>query len=231
MRSRPPSRPGDLPLRHRRRAAAPTRTSRPAPAPTHDLPVDADGRLRHPLYDDLHPHNDCPSSQGRSLPITAFVEAARNPWPALGTLLVRDGVITAEQLEFALAAKRRSPQIRLGEILVEHGYCNQEQIAIVLAEQHELQYVHVTLESLDMEAATLLSENLARRYCAIPIRLRGRRLGARRGRRSVERRLLRRAAPRARRTGQGRRLHEGCDRDRHRPSARGSDRRVLRRVR
>ena len=98
------------------------------------------------------------------------MEAARNPWPALGTLLVRDGVITAEQLEFALAAKRRTPQVRLGEILVEHGYCSQEQVAIVLAEQHELQYLHVTLESLDMEAASLLSENLARRYCAIPLR-------------------------------------------------------------
>ena len=98
------------------------------------------------------------------------MEAARNPWPALGTLLVRDGVISAEQLEFALAVKRRSPQVRLGEILVEHGYCSQEQIAIVLAEQHELPYVSVTLESLDMEAASLLSENLARRYCAIPLR-------------------------------------------------------------
>ncbi len=104
------------------------------------------------------------------MPITAFVEAARNPWPALGTLLVRDGVITAEQLEFALAVKRRSPQVRLGEILVEHGYCSPEQVAIVLAEQHDLQYLHVTLESLDVEASTLLSENLARRYCAIPVR-------------------------------------------------------------
>ena len=98
------------------------------------------------------------------------MEAARNPWPALGTLLVRDGVITAEQLEFALAAKRRSPELRLGEILVEHGYCTKAQVAIVLAEQHELEYVHVTLESIDLEAASLLSENLARRYCAIPVR-------------------------------------------------------------
>jgi type IV pilus assembly protein PilB len=98
------------------------------------------------------------------------VEAARNPWPALGTLLVRDGVITAEQLEFALAAKRRSPELRLGEILVEHGYCTQAQVAVVLAEQHELEFVHVTADSVDPEAASLLPENLASRYCAIPLR-------------------------------------------------------------
>ncbi len=98
------------------------------------------------------------------------MEAARNPWPALGTLLVRDGVITAEQLEFALVAKRRSPQLRLGEILVEHGYCTPTEIATVLAEQHELPYVTVSLETIDLEAASLLPENLARRYCAIPLR-------------------------------------------------------------
>jgi type IV pilus assembly protein PilB len=98
------------------------------------------------------------------------VEAARNPWPALGTLLVRDGVISAEQLEFALAAKRRSPELRLGEILVEHGYCTPTEIATVLAEQHELPYLTVTLDTIDLEAASLLPEALARRYCAVPVR-------------------------------------------------------------
>ena len=100
----------------------------------------------------------------------AYVEAARNPWPALGTLLVRDGVITAEQLEFALAAKRRSPERRLGEIFVEHGYCTQAEIAVVLAEQHELEYIAITPSTIESEAAALLPLDLARRYCAIPVR-------------------------------------------------------------
>ena len=52
---------------------------------------------------------------------TSHVEAARNPWPALGTLLIRDGVITPEQLEEALAEKRATPEKRLGEILIDLG--------------------------------------------------------------------------------------------------------------
>jgi type IV pilus assembly protein PilB len=98
------------------------------------------------------------------------VEAARNPWPALGTLLVRDGVITAEQLEFALAAKRRSPERRLGEILVDHEYCTQAEIAVVLAEQHELEYVSLASVPVESDAAALLPLELARRYTAIPVR-------------------------------------------------------------
>jgi type IV pilus assembly protein PilB len=99
------------------------------------------------------------------------MEAARNPWPALGALLVRDGAITREQLEHALRAKTASPTQRLGEILVEQGLCTRAQIARVLAEQHELEYVELDDGSIEVEAATLLPENLARRYLALPVRL------------------------------------------------------------
>jgi type IV pilus assembly protein PilB len=98
------------------------------------------------------------------------VEAARHPWPALGTLLVRDGVISAEQLERALARKRATPGSRLGEILVEEGSCTRAQIARVLAEQHELEYVELGDSTIEPEAAGLLSEALARRYLALPVR-------------------------------------------------------------
>jgi type IV pilus assembly protein PilB len=98
------------------------------------------------------------------------VEAARNPWPALGTLLVRDGAITPEQLEEALAAKRVDPAKRLGEILVETGAASRAQVARVLAEQHELEFVELDFSSIEVDAALLLPENLARRYVALPIR-------------------------------------------------------------
>ncbi|MDH5333871.1 MAG: ATPase, T2SS/T4P/T4SS family, partial [Thermoleophilia bacterium] len=96
--------------------------------------------------------------------------AAQNPWPALGTLLVRDGAITPEQLEAALEEKRRLPAKRLGEILVEAGYTTQEAVSRVLAEQHELDYLDLPPDLLELEAAGLLPENLARRYHAIPVR-------------------------------------------------------------
>jgi len=105
-----------------------------------------------------------------SLADTGAVEAAQNPWPALGTLLVRDGAITPEQLEAALEEKRRLPAKRLGEILVEAGYTTQEAVSRVLAEQHELDYLDLPPDLLELEAAGLLPENLARRYHAIPVR-------------------------------------------------------------
>jgi type IV pilus assembly protein PilB len=98
------------------------------------------------------------------------VEAARNPWPALGTLLVRDGALTADQLEEALGIKLRTPDKRLGEIIVEQGFASQDAVARVLAEQHELEFVTLTPDIVEHEAAILLPENLARRYRAIPVR-------------------------------------------------------------
>jgi type IV pilus assembly protein PilB len=98
------------------------------------------------------------------------VEAARHAWPALGPLLVRDGVISPEQLERALAKKRTTPEMRLGEILVEQGTCTRAQIARVLAEQHDLEYVELDDSMIEPEAASLLSEALARRYLALPVR-------------------------------------------------------------
>jgi type IV pilus assembly protein PilB len=99
------------------------------------------------------------------------MEAARTPWPALGALLVRDGAITPEQLENALAEKRTTPERRLGEIIVEQGYASRAQVAHVLAEQHELPYIELDETSIEPDAAGLLPENLARRYQALPVRL------------------------------------------------------------
>ena len=100
----------------------------------------------------------------------ADVEAARSQWPALGTLLVRDGSIAPEQLERALEEKRANPKRRLGEILVEQGATTRAQIARILAEQHELDYIELEEGVIEADAAGLLPENLARRYNAVPVR-------------------------------------------------------------
>jgi len=104
------------------------------------------------------------------------MEAARNPrnqWPALGTLLVRDGAVTAEQLELALQKQRVKPDRRLGEILLEEGFVTPLAISRVLAEQHELEFVELDLESIEIAAALKLPEVLARKYLALPIRFVG----------------------------------------------------------
>ena len=96
------------------------------------------------------------------------MEAAPHPWPALGALLLRDGALTVQQLEEALREKETSNK-RLGVILVDRGFVTPTQVSRVLAEQHELPFVDLVREPVDPGAAGLLSEELARRYGAIPV--------------------------------------------------------------
>ena len=95
-----------------------------------------------------------------------LADASRLP---LGTLLVRDGLITAEQLELALAEKERTGH-RLGEIVLSHGWVVAATLARLLAEQHHLEYVDLPHTAIDPAAAGLLPEKLARRYEALPVR-------------------------------------------------------------
>jgi type IV pilus assembly protein PilB len=96
------------------------------------------------------------------------MEAAHHSWPALGDMFVRDGLIEKDEVEAALAEQRASG-LRLGEILVERGLVTRTQVARILAEQHELPFIELAESDLEIDAATLLPEDLARRYCALPI--------------------------------------------------------------
>jgi type IV pilus assembly protein PilB len=87
----------------------------------------------------------------------------------LGTLLVRDGLLTTEQLELALAEKEQTGR-RIGEIVLAHSWVHAGNLARLLAEQHDLEYLDLTTTAVDPAAATLLPEKLARRYAALPIR-------------------------------------------------------------
>jgi type IV pilus assembly protein PilB len=96
------------------------------------------------------------------------MEAAHHPWPALGALLMREGLVEKDVLEAALAEQRASG-LRLGEILVEQGAVTRTQVARVLAEQHELPFIELAESDMEIAAATRLPEDLARRYCALPV--------------------------------------------------------------
>jgi type IV pilus assembly protein PilB len=96
------------------------------------------------------------------------MEAAHHPWPALGALFLREGLVEEDALEAALAEQRASG-LRLGEILVDRGIVTRTQVARVLAEQHELPFIELAEAEIEIEAATLLPEDLARRYCSLPV--------------------------------------------------------------
>src|SRR5712691_740022 len=109
----------------------------------------------------------------------ASMEAAELPAPLpfdrgetrahLGTLLVRDGALTSQQLEEALDEKESTGN-RLGEIVVERGWVSGTALARALAEQHGLEFLDLARVDVDPAAAGLLPEKFARRYDALPVR-------------------------------------------------------------
>jgi type IV pilus assembly protein PilB len=109
---------------------------------------------------------EAPADIPAPLPLMLAVEPSRLP---LGTLLVRDGLISTEQLEYALAEKEQTGR-RLGEIFVSLGWVAAGELARLLAEQHGLQYIDLTTTDVDPGALSLLPEKYARRYEALPIR-------------------------------------------------------------
>lgn len=97
------------------------------------------------------------------------MDATKDAWVPLGTLLLRVGAIDPEQLEIALTEKERSPR-RLGEILVEWGWVPSVAIARALAEQYDIPFLDLSETDIDEAAARLLPEETARRLQALPVR-------------------------------------------------------------
>jgi type IV pilus assembly protein PilB len=88
----------------------------------------------------------------------------------LGDMLVRDGLLSPEQLREALAAKAEDRHKRLGEIVVERGWVSSTDLAKALAEQHGLEFIELGQSQIDEAAADLLPERLAKRYRAVPVK-------------------------------------------------------------
>src|SRR5262249_2147395 len=88
--------------------------------------------------------------------------------PALGALLIAEGLVTKEQLYGALAEGTRTGE-RLGEVLIRRALASEEDVARVLSEQFELPYLAPGSFSADPAAKELLSVDEARRLeaCAV----------------------------------------------------------------
>jgi type IV pilus assembly protein PilB len=88
----------------------------------------------------------------------------------LGDLLVREKVITPEQLERALKAQRESGgQMRLGSTLVQLGYISDEEVTNFLSRQYGLPAINLQYFEIDPTVIKLVPEDTAKRYQILPL--------------------------------------------------------------
>jgi len=106
---------------------------------------------------------------GARLDHTYFENEVR---PMLGSILLKKGWITPERLDAALAGAKATG-MRLGELLITRGWLFEGELAKALAEQFDLEYIDLTIRSVDPNAARLLPVEVARRMFAVPVRFVG----------------------------------------------------------
>jgi hypothetical protein len=92
------------------------------------------------------------------------------PDAPLGTLIFRAGLLPAETIENALEEGVKTGR-RLGEILIERGLLQEQDLTRLLAGQKGLPFVSLRAERIDPEATRMLTEDQARLFSALPIRL------------------------------------------------------------
>ncbi len=84
----------------------------------------------------------------------------------LGDLLIQQGLLTQEQLKFALDEQKRSGR-KLGRIVVDSSFATEEAIAQALARQLQLPYIDLKQFTPRSELINLLPEAQARRFRAV----------------------------------------------------------------
>lgn len=88
----------------------------------------------------------------------------------LGDILISDGIITEEQLFTALSLQKETGN-KLGAILIAQGWLSEDQLFHVLEAQYQIPYVDINTVYIDPKVPKMISEILARRHMAIPIRM------------------------------------------------------------
>jgi type IV pilus assembly protein PilB len=93
----------------------------------------------------------------------------------IGDLLVRDGLITRDQLTKALE-DARSNGTRIGLSLVKLGFIAEQDLALVLARQHRVPAVDLEKVKLDPRILKLIPSEIAVKHQVLPLRRVGRTL-------------------------------------------------------
>jgi type IV pilus assembly protein PilB len=86
----------------------------------------------------------------------------------LGELLVDAQIITRQQLEDMLALQKRDGR-RIGTLLVEAGLVSETQVTQILSQQLSVPWVSLYHIDFSRQLLNLVSQELAERYCLVPI--------------------------------------------------------------
>jgi type IV pilus assembly protein PilB len=87
----------------------------------------------------------------------------------LGQILVEDGLITTDQLTEAQEIQRTLGK-SLGRVLIDKAYVTERDLVSALAKQIGMEFVDLQDVDVDANAVTRISDTIARRYNAIPIK-------------------------------------------------------------
>ncbi len=86
----------------------------------------------------------------------------------LGELLVEAHIVSREQLEDVLSLQKRDGR-RIGTLLVEAGLVSETQVTQILSQQLSVPWVSLYHIDFSRQLLNLVSQELAERYCLVPI--------------------------------------------------------------
>src|SRR5438067_1558177 len=93
----------------------------------------------------------------------------------IGDLLVREGLITREQLDKALQEQKQNGT-RVGYNLVKLGFVQEIELTKMLAKQHKMPAVDLSRFEVDPKIAKMIPSDLAQKHLVIPLKRDGRTL-------------------------------------------------------
>lgn len=98
-----------------------------------------------------------------------------NTYDRIGELLLKEGLITQDQLSKALQEQKQSGT-RLGYNLVKLGFVPELELTKVLARQHKMPAVDLSRFELDQKIAKMIPADLAHKHLVLPLKRDGRTL-------------------------------------------------------
>src|SRR5579884_2502980 len=86
----------------------------------------------------------------------------------LGDLLVKEKIISPEQLQQALKSQRDTGG-RLGSVLVKLGFMSDEEVTNFLSRQYGVPAINLNFFEIDQQVVKLIPQETAKRYQILPL--------------------------------------------------------------